>query len=978
MQEIIDGSTLELRNVKAWRRKLGILDSGETRTITTIVNGRSETTTVSLVSDEQLSPRLRAFAQLEEAGYVVQTNASPPTFAGRAIQGTTNQVSVVNGTGINANTRIALPQDIHTGASPLFWGLQLASLTTNRVVVSDGVNNLVSSTVTTAELEVLSGVGALTGIVQATAGALSAQLGTANYLPKWSATLPYLTTTSLVYDTGTLVGVGTITPATELTVASTSASDPHGIMSAQYSTDAVGARFHFRKARGTEAAPTIIVTADVLGRVRFSGYDGANYIQSGSIDVGSSGTIAATRVPTYMAFSIGTDIAPSVLTEVMRLVYFSNTHPRVGIGIAAPIRQLHLDSGAISDVAIQFTNNTTGHALTDGFYVGSNGPAYLWNYENTAMGFATNNLERMTILATGFVGIGVTAPATRLHVDIVDAVATVTDVLRLNHSLAGGTAANFGTGLSFTGKSSLTDKRDMARIQSIWTDATDATRTSSLQFQTVSLAAAIATKMTILGDGKVGIGVNPPSTILHVTYTDSVAFALTTASGVIVENLQASAPATITLRPANSAGVTGSVAKIGALSTGGAGIFDGAIVFGTRTAGVLSTVMALSPTGGLSVGDATATTAIGVINAVTGYRVASAAATVGTVLGGNGTNFVPVTATSALGSFTDDGIVYYDGATSAFKNRASATQYIEYSNELWLTVRRDIDGEVTMLDLHNLDATASASAGVMILGTLSTTAPANVIAGVVAFGKEQIWTSTASTQDGFVRLDTALNGAATAALSLRSSGSVVCGKDSTSLSRTDDFLYACPVAGVPTGVPTTFGSRVAIAPDSTNRAISYYAGAWYQHSRRSIVSSATQLGNTALTETDLFTTSIAAGTGTIDGCSLDFVSSGTFATSLSTDKRIRCYWATVLIFDSGNLNITVTSDWTLYANIMRVDATNFKATVTLNTSSASLSAYADYSTGASTWANANTLKITGQGTNASDVVGEFWKVGYEM
>lgn len=161
---------------------------------------------------------------------------------------------------------------------------------------------------------------ALTGIVQGNGAAAPTGItGTANYLPKWSATAPFLTPTSLLYDTGTFVGVNTILPVTELTVVSVSASDPRGITSAQYSTDAIGARVHFRKARGTEAVPTTVVTGDVLGRLRFGGYDGANYLQMGSIDVVITGTVAATRVPTYMTFSTATDALPSVLTERMRI-----------------------------------------------------------------------------------------------------------------------------------------------------------------------------------------------------------------------------------------------------------------------------------------------------------------------------------------------------------------------------------------------------------------------------------------------------------------------------------------------------------------------------------------------------------------------------------------------------------------------------------------------------------------------------------
>lgn len=116
-----------------------------------------------------------------------------------------------------------------------------------------------------------------------------------------------------------VVGSTPLVPPATLTVNDTSASDPRGIMSAQYSTDAIGARIHLRKARGTEAVSAIVVTGDVLGQLRVSGYDGATHLQVASIEVVSTGTIAATRVPTYMTFSVATDAAPSVLTEGLRV-----------------------------------------------------------------------------------------------------------------------------------------------------------------------------------------------------------------------------------------------------------------------------------------------------------------------------------------------------------------------------------------------------------------------------------------------------------------------------------------------------------------------------------------------------------------------------------------------------------------------------------------------------------------------------------
>lgn len=148
-------------------------------------------------------------------------------------------------------------------------------------------------------------------------------------------TLPALTSGSMVVSDGTTLvqdnanlfwddtnnrlGIGTNIPTTELHVVSTSSSEPRGFMSSQYSSDALAARMHFRKSRGTMVSPTTIVTGDLLGRLRFSGYDGTSFLQMGSIDIGTYGTIGTNRIPTYLAFSTAKDSAVSVLTEKMRL-----------------------------------------------------------------------------------------------------------------------------------------------------------------------------------------------------------------------------------------------------------------------------------------------------------------------------------------------------------------------------------------------------------------------------------------------------------------------------------------------------------------------------------------------------------------------------------------------------------------------------------------------------------------------------------
>lgn len=129
------------------------------------------------------------------------------------------------------------------------------------------------------------------------------------------------TGTGPLLSTGTLnafnVAAG-VTPFAELEVDSTLTTSPRGIMSAQFSTGTDGARFHLRKARGTRAIPTTVVTGDNLGRLVATGYDGSNYLEDASIIFGTEGTIAATRIATNIQFWTATNAAPSVLTEAGR------------------------------------------------------------------------------------------------------------------------------------------------------------------------------------------------------------------------------------------------------------------------------------------------------------------------------------------------------------------------------------------------------------------------------------------------------------------------------------------------------------------------------------------------------------------------------------------------------------------------------------------------------------------------------------
>lgn len=67
-------------------------------------------------------PTLTALAGLNATGGVV-TQTGADVFTKRTLIGTANQVNVANGDGVAGNPTFSLPQDIHTGATPTFAGL---------------------------------------------------------------------------------------------------------------------------------------------------------------------------------------------------------------------------------------------------------------------------------------------------------------------------------------------------------------------------------------------------------------------------------------------------------------------------------------------------------------------------------------------------------------------------------------------------------------------------------------------------------------------------------------------------------------------------------------------------------------------------------------------------------------------------------------------------------------------------------------
>ena len=100
-------------------------------------------------------------------------------------------------------------------------------------------------------------------------------------------------------------------------------------------------------------------------------------------------------------------------------LFIDSSANNVGIGTNSPVHDLQIHkSTSSSQSRIQMTTNESGATNSDGYAVAmeTNGRVYHWLYENAFMQFATNNTERMRILADGGITFnGDTAAANALN-----------------------------------------------------------------------------------------------------------------------------------------------------------------------------------------------------------------------------------------------------------------------------------------------------------------------------------------------------------------------------------------------------------------------------------------------------------------------------------------------------------------------------------------------------------------------------------
>jgi hypothetical protein len=178
-----------------------------------------------------------------------------------------------------------------------------------------------------------------------------------------------------------------------------------------------------------------------------------------------------------------------------------------------------------------------------------------------------------------------------------------------------GTAANgFGTRISLRTQSSTTAARDSGAIAAIWSDATDATRTSDLLLYN-TLSGTLTERLRILGtNGNVGIGTSTPSQLLELSRSGgNIALKLSDASNGTSATLQMSGGAFSILRNSSTALSVGGTPNMGYL--GGANpSFNHLFYSSNSNTPVVAIRAATSQTGDLLQLQNSSGTALGAIN----------------------------------------------------------------------------------------------------------------------------------------------------------------------------------------------------------------------------------------------------------------------------------------------------------------------------------------------------------------------------
>jgi len=295
-----------------------------------------------------------------------------------------------NGTGtlsqITAGTTTTV---LHGGTTPSFSAISLVNDITGTLPVSNGGT----------------GASTLTGILQGNGTSpITGINGTANYLPKWSSTAPYLRGTSLLYDDGTNVGINTNSPTGLLHLYSGSTSN---LVIERNNASGLGGFLVFLSTNYPNNQNCAIGSVVFQAKVSGTAYTGADILAN------STAAWSAGNYNTRLDFQT---TSASTLSTKMTILNTGN----VGIGTTTPSQKLEIShSDATGGIALNQTgtnakseikfnkNGTELWALGNDFNNDGTQTFFIWNQSSGSAPLYINS--------NGQVGIGGQIPPTTFN-----------------------------------------------------------------------------------------------------------------------------------------------------------------------------------------------------------------------------------------------------------------------------------------------------------------------------------------------------------------------------------------------------------------------------------------------------------------------------------------------------------------------------------------------------------------------------------
>jgi hypothetical protein len=221
---------------------------------------------------------------------------------------------------------VSVPYAMTAGDAKTLGGQPLSAF-----VMASSANGASPTTASGTATAAASGSGIVAlATPQGTGGNVTTTLGgTTNYLAKFT-TSTNVENSSLVYDSGTAVGIGTTAPAATFHVVSTTTAA--GIVDV-YNNALTGVTFSTRAARGTPTLPAVVQAGDIIGGFTGKGWTGSGGFSGGrgALIIHANETWSSTGQSTYMQFNT-TALGTAAQAERMRIDNAGN----VGIGTTNP------------------------------------------------------------------------------------------------------------------------------------------------------------------------------------------------------------------------------------------------------------------------------------------------------------------------------------------------------------------------------------------------------------------------------------------------------------------------------------------------------------------------------------------------------------------------------------------------------------------------------------------------------------------